>query len=46
MIFFLYSTMAELEKKDGAIWQVIHTTLERVQDIQKGEGVDVVAAKA
>lgn len=37
--------MEELEKHDGDVAHIIHLALERVQDIQNGEGYDVVAAK-
>lgn len=37
--------MDELEEKDGDVWKIIHSTLERVQEVQQGEGVDVVTAK-
>lgn len=37
--------MEELEKHDGDVAHLIHVALERVQDLQNGEGIDVVAAK-
>lgn len=40
-----HSTMDELEKHDGDVAHVIHVALERVQDLQNGEGIDEVAPK-
>lgn len=37
--------MEELEKHDGQIAQAIHSGLERVQELQRGDGVDVVAIR-
>lgn len=37
--------MEELEKHDGDVAHIIHVALERVQDLQNGEGVDVVAVR-
>lgn len=37
--------MEELEKHDGDVAKIIHVALERVQELQSGEGVDVVAAR-
>lgn len=40
-----HSTMEELEKHDGDVAHIIHVALERVQDVQNGDGVDVVAVR-
>lgn len=41
----MHSTMEELENHDGKIAQAIYGGLERVQELQKGDGVDVVAIR-